>query len=48
MPATHTLCSPSSSLSSFSISPRRQILSGLTNLTFSESLALFENNDDYK
>ena len=48
MPATHTSCSSSSSLSSFSISPCRQILSGLTNLTFSEFLALFENNDDYK
>ena len=47
MPATCTLCS-SSSLSSFSISPHRQILSGPTNLTFSEFLALFENDDDYK
>ena len=48
MPATQTSCSSSSSLSSFSVSPHRQILSGLTNLTFSEFLALFENNDDYE
>ena len=48
MPATHTSRSSSSSLSSFSISPCQQILAGPTNLTFSEFLALFENNDDYK
>ena len=47
MPATRTSHS-SSSLSSFSISPRRQILTGPTNLTFSEFLALFENDDDYE
>ena len=48
MPATRTLRSSSSSLSSFSISPRRQILAGPTNFTFSEFLALFENNNDYE
>ena len=48
MPATRTSRSSSSSLSSFSISPRRQILAGPMNLTFSEFLALFENDDDYK
>ena len=48
MPATQTSRSSSSSLSSFSISPWRQILSGSTNLTFSEFLALFKNDDDYK
>ena len=48
MPATRTSRSSSSSLSSFSISPRRQILTGPMNLTFSEFLALFENDDDYK
>ena len=47
MPATRTSRS-SSSLSSFSISPHRQILTGPTNLTFSEFLALFENDDDYE
>ena len=47
MPATRTSRS-SSSLSSFSISPRQQILAGSMNLTFSEFLALFENNDDYE
>ena len=47
MPATRTSRS-SSSLSSFSISPRRQILSGPMNLTFSEFLGLFENDDDYE
>ena len=47
MPATCTSCS-SSSLSSFSISPRQQILTGPMNFTFSEFLALFENDDDYK
>ena len=48
MPATHTSHSSSSSLSSFSISPHWQILSGPTNLTFSEFLALLENNNDYE
>ena len=48
MPATRTSHSSSSSLSSFSISPCRQILSGPTNLTFSEFLALFENDNDYE
>ena len=48
MPATHTSHSSSSSLSSFSISPHQQILSGLTNLTLSEFLALFENDDNYE
>ena len=48
MPATCTSHSSSSSLSSFSISPRRQILDGPTNLTFSEFLALFEDNNNYK
>ena len=48
MPATRTLRSFSSSLSSFSISPCRQILSGPTNLTLSEFLALFKNNNDYE
>ena len=48
MPATCTSRSSSSSLSSFSISPRRHILSGPTNLTFSEFLALFKNDNDYK
>ena len=47
MPASHTFRS-SSSLSSFSIAPCQQILSGLTNLTFSEFLGLFENDDDYE
>ena len=47
MPATR-MSRSSSSLSSFSISPRRQILAGPTNLTFSEFLALFENDDDYE
>ena len=48
MPATRTSRSSSSSLSSFSISPHRQILAGPMNLTFSEFLALFENNNDYE
>ena len=48
MPATCTSRSSSSSLSSFSISPHRQILAGPTNLTFSEFLALFEKDNDYE
>ena len=47
MPDTCTSHS-SSSLSSFSISPHQQILSGTTNFTFSEFLTLFENDDDYE
>ena len=47
MPATH-MSHSSSSLSSFSISPRQQILTGPMNITFPEFLALFENDDDYE